>query len=317
MIRRVLDTAAVTVAVALAGGAVMLGTALGPGAGDEALDADTAVSPTVGLVTWAVHAAPPAEPAPPPELPAALEECRHEVERRVGVEAAGAALLRIESGSGFVRVDGRSELGEVRVVARLCASERDYLDEMDVVLERQGARIELVTRYPENRRRVWRGNDYARIDLVVEAPAGIDADVSDGSGEIELNDLGAARVEDGSGEIRISRARGAVRIDDGSGSIELREIGGPVEIEDGSGGIDIDGVEGTVELADGSGSISVRGVSGDVRIRDGSGSISVRDVGGDLVVREDGSGSLDWSGVQGRVDVPSRHARNRSIRRDA
>lgn len=313
MMRRMLDTVAVTVSVALAGGAVMLGTAMAPDAAYAHPENGELPPPPVGLITWAVHAAP--APAAPPlsaEAPQALEECEHEAERRVSVALDGADLLRIEAGSGLLRVDGRPGLTQVRAVARLCASERDYLDDMDVVLERRGGSLELVTRYPEDRDRSRWGNDYARIDLLVEAPAGLDAEVSDGSGEMELNELGALRVDDGSGEIRISRAGGDVRIVDGSGSIEIRDARGSVDVEDGSGGIDIDGVAGRVEVSDGSGGISIRGAGADVRVRDGSGSIEVADVRGDFVVRSDGSGSIDWSGVSGRVDLPSRHDRRRS-----
>lgn len=307
MIRRVLDTIAVTVSVALAGGAVMLGSALAPH--DEAadLEASAVAAEPIGLVSWAVHAAPPALAAAPAGIPLALDDCRHEAERRVSIAVDGADLLRVESGSGLLRVDGRPGLTDVRAVARLCASERDYLDDMNVTLERRGGTLELRTHYPENRDRVRWGEDYARIELVVEAPQGFGADVTDGSGEMELNDLGPVTIDDGSGEIRVARAAGDVRIEDGSGSIDLRDIRGSVEIEDGSGGVEIDGVTGLVDLRDGSGGISIRNVGADVHVRDGSGSIDVMDVRGDFVVSDDGSGSIDWSGVSGRVDVPSRH----------
>ena len=38
--------------------------------------------------------------------------------------------------------------------------------------------------------------------------------------------------------------------------------------------------------------------------RDSSGSIAVSRVGGDFVVDHDGSGSIDYDGVKGRVDIP-------------
>ena len=318
MNRRLLDTLALTVAVTLATGAVMLGSAHAPvpqAAGDEDARVELADLPTMGLVSWAMHAAetpvapPPAPPAVIP-LPLALDECRHEAERTLQQAAEAADRLVLESGSGAVRVDGRAGLTQVRVVARLCASEASYLESMDVTLERRGATLDLRTEYPEQRQRARWGDDYARIELVVEVPAGMDAEVDDGSGALELYDVGALLVNDGSGEIRVQGA-GSVRIDDGSGAVYVRDVRGDVEIEDGSGEIDVDGVQGAVDITDGSGSITVLRARGNVEVHDGSGSIEVDGVGGDFVVRSDGSGSLDWSGVSGRVDVPEKHRSSR------
>ncbi|HUH14018.1 MAG TPA: DUF4097 family beta strand repeat-containing protein [Longimicrobiales bacterium] len=316
MTHRLLDSLALTVAVTLATGAVMLGAAYAPAPhGDAELDSLATATSPVGLVSWAVHAvevpeAPPAARAVLGAVPPALDECRHEAERMLQQGAGGSDRLFLESGSGAVRVDGRPGLEQVRVVARLCASEESYLEHMDVTLERQGSTLELRTHYPERRERARWGNDYARLDLVVEVPGGMDADVEDGSGALELNGLGSLRIDDGSGDIAVQGARD-VRIVDGSGGIRVREARGDVEIDDGSGEIDVDGVEGNVTVIDGSGSISVRRVSGDVIVRDGSGSIDVRGVGGDFIVRADGSGSLNWSEVSGRVQVPEKHRASR------
>ena len=48
--------------------------------------------------------------------------------------------------------------------------------------------------------------------------------------------------------------------------------------------------------------------------RDSSGSIDVSRVGGDFVVEHDGSGSIDYDGVKGKVDIPRKdhyHRRDR------
>lgn len=318
MNRRLLDSLALTVAVTLATGAVMLGSAYTPAphaAEDEDAFLEVADLPPVGLVSWAMHAAetplaPPAPAAVIRSVPRALDDCRHEAERTLQQGAEAADRLVLESGSGAVRVDGRAGLTEVRVVARLCASEASYLESMDVTLERRGSTLDLRTEYPEQRQRARWGDDYARIDLVVVVPAGMDAEVDDGSGALELYDLGAVLVNDGSGEIRVQGA-GSVRIDDGSGAVYVRDVRGDVEIEDGSGEIDVDGAQGTVDITDGSGSITVLRARGSVVVHDGSGSIEVDEVGGDFLVRSDGSGSIDWSAVAGRVDVPEKHRSSR------
>jgi hypothetical protein len=46
--------------------------------------------------------------------------------------------------------------------------------------------------------------------------------------------------------------------------------------------------------------------------RDSSGSIDVSRVGGDFVVEHDGSGSIDYDGVKGKVDIPRKDRYHRS-----
>lgn len=57
-----------------------------------------------------------------------------------------------------------------------------------------------------------------------------------------------------------------------------------------------------LSIDDGSGSIEVSGISGDVEIEDGSGSMEVSDIGGDLEI-DDGSGSVIVRDVGGNVEI--------------
>ena len=74
--------------------------------------------------------------------------------------------------------------------------------------------------------------------------------IEDGSGEIELENVGGAiDIEDGSGEIEIRGARSGVRISDASGSIDVSDVAGDfVVTNDGSGSIDYDNVRGRVDI---------------------------------------------------------------------
>ena len=83
---------------------------------------------------------------------------------------------------------------------------------------------------------------------------------------------------------------GPVEISDGSGEIDIREVGRDVVISsDGSGGIDIRGVKGNVTVdSDGSGEIDVRDVTGDFIVHnDGSGGINYVSVGGKIRLPRD------------------------------
>jgi len=235
----------------------------------------------------------------------AQSSCAFEAERSLGVPADVGELVRVFAGSGSLDVVGVSGLGEVRATARACASQEEFLEDLQLTSERNGSEVRLDTHYPDWSDRGGWGNRYARLDLRVEVPEGMMAEIQDSSGEIYVAGLGDLDIRDSSGEIEGEGLLGDVRIDDSSGEIVLRDVTGDVEIEDGSGEIELSDIGGAVLLDDGSGEIDVSRVAGTVRVaRDGSGSIEVDGVGGDFIVERDGSGSIEYRNVTGRVDVP-------------
>lgn len=237
----------------------------------------------------------------------AQSNCKYEDELTVSAAVGGGDALRILAGSGSLQVDGVAGLSEVRAVARACASHEEFLSDLDVTLEQNGGTLVLETHYPDfDGMRSW-GNRYARLDLRLEVPMGMAADIADSSGEIALAGLGALTVDDSSGEIEIHDITGSVTIDDSSGEIQLWDVTGDVEIDDGSGEIQLENIRGGVTIDDGSGEINAQDVEGTFRVvRDGSGSIEVDGVGGDFIVERDGSGGIRHRNVSGTVDIPRR-----------
>jgi hypothetical protein len=233
------------------------------------------------------------------------DRCRFEAERSFTALAETGDRLRILAGSGSLEVEGVEGLSEVRASARACASSEDLLEDLRLTSGREGRELRVETHYPDASGWGGWGDRYARLDLRLEVPAGIETEIRDTSGEIHFSNLGTLDLEDSSGEIEGYGVLGSVRIRDSSGEITLSDVRDDVEIDDGSGEIDIAGIGGTVTIEDGSGEINVRDVGESVRvIRDGSGSIEVDRVGGDFVVERDGSGSIQYRNVTGRVDVP-------------
>ena len=238
------------------------------------------------------------------------EQCEYVVDREVSISASAAQLLRLSAGAGELRVEGRQGLDEVRAVGRVCASDESFLEDLTLTIEQVSGEIVLSAHYPESRN--WTGNRTAKIDLVVEMPLGMSADIDDSSGSMEIMGSGALNIDDSSGSILVQGASGSVDIDDSSGGVDVIDVAGDVRIEDGSGGIEIRDVQGSVYLEDGSGSISVEEVGQNVVVdNDGSGSINVQNVLGDFSVRSDGSGGIRHSGVEGTVDVPEDRRRRR------
>jgi len=233
------------------------------------------------------------------------DQCRFGADRNLTAAVGAGDLLRLSAGSGSLEVVGVNGLTEVRASARACASHEEFLDELQLTSARDGSTLRIETRYPDWGDQGGWGQRYARLDLRLEVPEGMMADIRDSSGELTVANLGDLVIDDSSGEIEVEGIRGSVRINDNSGEITVSDVSGDVEIEDGSGEIDVSAVGGTLTIDDGSGEINVREVGGTVKVvRDGSGSIEVDGVGGDFIVQRDGSGSIDFRNVTGTVDVP-------------
>jgi DUF4097 and DUF4098 domain-containing protein YvlB len=235
------------------------------------------------------------------------DECRHEAQRSATVDASGARRLIVGAGSGSLKIVGRPGINTVRITGRACASSTALLNEIKLSARRSGADV-VVEANDRKDEGGWnfRHNEYARLDVVMEVPARIAAEIDDGSGSMDLSNLGSVLIEDGSGEIVADNLNGDVEIDDGSGSIRLIDVVGGVRIQDGSGEITLRNIGGAINIDDGSGEINVRGARNSVRIADSSGSIDVVDVGGDFIVTSDSSGGIDYDNVKGRVDIPRR-----------
>ena len=259
---------------------------------------------------------------------AGQSECRFEAERSLTLPAGSVEELRLLAGSGSLEVVGVEGLREVLAVGRACASHEDFLNDIQLTSKMVGSTLVMETHHPEWSG--WRGgNRYARLDLRVEVPAGMAAEIKDGSGAMAISNLGSLMIEDGSGKVVISGIHGDLTINDGSGELEIRGVSGFVTVEDGSGGVvledvgsnveihdssgelEIRGIDGSLTLYDSSGEVNVQDVTGFVRvIQDSSGDIVVRNVGGDFIVERDGSGGIRFENVEGSVDIP-RKKRNK------
>ncbi len=216
--------------------------------------------------------------------------------REATVNARGARRLSVESGAGFLRVRGVEGLTEVRVRGTARASRRAGLEEIRLVARRDGDVVVVRADLPDRAHDGWSDDGVRALDLTLEVPRGIAADVVDGSGELEIRGVGPLDLKDGSGEIGVEDV-GPTRIEDGSGEIDVRDVRGDLRVADGSGGIEVRGVRGSVVVE-----------------RDGSGGIGVRDVEGDLIVERGRARGIDYAGVRGRVTVPS-DERDRRARR--
>jgi hypothetical protein len=237
---------------------------------------------------------------------ALADYCKYEKDIDLELDLSGSDKLAIAAGAGSLEITGKPGVSKAVISGRACVSKEEWL-EKSTVKTSGGARAEITVELPQDNGSwfSW-GNNYAYIDLEVAVPASMELEVSDSSGHMLLQNVGAVDIKDSSGGIELTGAGGAVTINDSSGDIEIEDVDGDVTLNDSSGGIYGSGIEGSVLVErDSSGNIRFEDVSGNVIVkRDSSGNIKVSDVGGDFRVLKDGSGSITSNNVKGEVETP-------------
>lgn len=228
--------------------------------------------------------------------------------RNAVIDATGARRVEVEAGAGSLRVEGKAGLVQVQVTGTARSSSEKFLNQIKLIAERRGDVVFIKSDIPEHND--WTFSNYSgALDLVIQVPQGMNADVSDGSGDTKILNVGSLDASDGSGDFFVNGATGSVHVTDGSGNLTIKNAGGDVNVSDGSGEINVRNVTGsfTVET-DGSGGIYATDIRGSVVVQnDGSGDLEVNKVGRDLRVDSKGSGGINYSGVSGKIDIPERH----------
>jgi hypothetical protein len=243
-----------------------------------------------------------------------FDDCRYSAPREATVDAAAATSMYVSAGAGNLRIEGRPGLRQARIRATACASDRDLLDDIQLTATRSGDQVRV---HANDDDLELRNRQYARLNVIIEVPENLAAEIQDGGGDVEIAGIGQLDLNDGSGEIILQDLRGDVEIEDGSGEITVSGVQGNVRIHDGSGEIDLHDVVGSVVISDGSGEITITRVGRDVTVSDSSGSIEVDEVGGSFTVRDDSSGDVDYRRVKGQVRIPRSNEEDwRSFLRD-
>jgi DUF4097 and DUF4098 domain-containing protein YvlB len=229
--------------------------------------------------------------------------------RNAVVDASGARSVEVEAGAGSLRVEGKPGLKQVQVSGTARSSSQQFLNQIKLIAERRGDVVFIKAEFPDQNWRSDNDNVSAALDLVIQVPQGINADISDGSGDTKIFNVGSLEARDGSGDFSVDGAAGTVHITDGSGDLRIENVGGDVSVTDGSGDINVRNVTGSfIVESDGSGNIYATDIRGSVIVQnDGSGGIEVNKVGHDFKVESKGSGSIEYTAVSGRVDIPERH----------
>ena len=193
--------------------------------------------------------------------------------RNAVVDASGARSVEVEAGAGSLRVEGKPGLRQVQVSGTARASSQQFLNQIKLIAERRGDVVFIKADIPEQNWRSSYDNYSAALDLVIQVPQGMNADIADGSGDLKVFNVGSLEAADGSGDVNVRNVTGSFTVEtDGSGSIYATDVRGSVIVQN-----------------------------------DGSGGIEVNKVGRDFKVESKGSGSIEYTAVSGQVDIPERH----------
>jgi hypothetical protein len=225
-------------------------------------------------------------------------------ERSARVQASGVRAIVVTTGAGWLRIQGHPGYPEVRAVGTAHASSGSLLTSVELTVIRRGDTVFVASTVPRDTGSVA---GPAALDLTLDLPGDIPLDVTNGSGETVIRDVGPLRLATvGTGGVEIDGVGGALDVVDGPGDLQASHVRGDVRIRDGDGEIYLSSIAGSVNIpVDGAGEIQVADVTGSVHVgAKSSGEVSARDVGGDLLVDATGSGSVEYHDVKGRVALP-------------
>lgn len=266
--------------------------------------------------------------------------CAYEADHAGNLAVNDARVLVVNARSGSLTIRGHEESDSVEVEGRACAPDARTLDQIALRTSRSGDTVRVEVLFPD------RIIASTRMDLTISVPSDMVAQVEKSSGDVIIEELAGLDITKSSGDLDIQRIHGDLRVKSSSGDLYLAHVDGDATVEAGSGDLTLRNLKGHLTIPEkSSGTITLSAIGGDLHlgsigsgdlevsqvgggvflerkssgrvvVRDvgqsveveavGSGEMDVRQVQGDLIVRAKSSGRLDYSGIEGRVDVPRR-----------
>jgi hypothetical protein len=210
----------------------------------------------------------------------------------------GKPELHISAGDGSVQIEaGASDNIDATVTTRGWSIGEDGVR---IVEHQNGNRIDLDIKVPEVHFS-W-GNH--SLEVIVEVPRDLMADIHTGDGSIKMRDLaGTIRADTGDGSIDASKLDGSLDVHTGDGSVHVSGRFDNVKLHTQDGAVDLNVLKGSRVNADwrvqtGDGSVQVRlpnDLNANVELHTGDGHISL---GIPLTV----TGEKSEHGVQGKLN---------------
>ena len=195
------------------------------------------------------------------------------------VDWTGVTSLGVDLRFGSIDVRPATETASPEVKVQVvghsstAAGAKDVADSAGVSVERDGARLTLTGGYTKSSEV---SSDYADINLVITLPAGVELDLVNEYGPVNVQgiqaniavdtrmagitivDAAEVTAESDHGRIEVRRASGAVSIQGTYGAVTAVEIGGPLTIESKHGPVDVRGAARELTITASYGAINLR-----------------------------------------------------------
>lgn len=216
--------------------------------------------------------------------------------RELELPAGSIETLDIRAVSGNIVVKGDDNADKIHAEAVIETSTNVKKEDIIFTLKQDGNSATLVSDF-----KPAFGFQDRSMDITVTVPSGMNIDLKDDSGDIEMKDIkGKVEINDDSGDIDLVNVKALTSIDDDSGDIIMDNTGGNVTVRDESGELRVKNHTGDLDITDDSGDIIVTNLNGSVVVDDESGDIKINGVERDVTIQSDGSGEITVDQVKGK-----------------
>ena len=217
--------------------------------------------------------------------------------------------LRVNNAFGQVRVTGGPP-GAPRVTLRkvIFQATREqasrFADRLHLETRHDGPLVTLTTNRDALERGVGRDVGF-ETHLEVVVPAGVDVEIDNAHGAVEVRDAGAVRVRGSYEPVVVERAAGNVRIKQRHGSVRVVQVAGGLRVRSRHASVDVERVTGAVDLDLHRADVRLSD-SGPADVQMRYGALHAERLAGRLVVRGR-QAQVTAAHIEGHVDVKTSH----------
>jgi len=212
-------------------------------------------------------------------------------QQEMSFDVGAAPTLQIENFAGNVRIRTGGE-GIISAVANRRAGRSENLQRITVEPSQEGDTVRIRTR-----RTAGQLTNVA-VDLEITVPAGTRIDLTNGAGEVSIDDVtGEIVAHTGAGDVVVRGSQGPVRLDTGAGNVDYTgQPQGTSTFNTGAGRIQISlpsDFSGAVDLDTGIGSVDLGGFDVDGSVSPGSARGTIGGGGDATIEAHTGAGDVE------------------------
>ncbi|MGH8325484.1 MAG: DUF4097 family beta strand repeat-containing protein, partial [Steroidobacteraceae bacterium] len=158
---------------------------------------------------------------------AGAEPCRYSAPRNVTLDATALKSLLLTLGSTDAHVRGMAGLSQIEVRGTACASNPQWLDDLEIDTSRSGsqATVTVQTGHHDEVFGLLGFSRYAYMKLSVSVPPQLAVLLHSGSGDVTADSLQSLDFHSGSGDLKAYQIAGPLALQLGSGDVDAHSVG--------------------------------------------------------------------------------------------